>query len=244
MTGRPTGTGVLSATVTDRTATTATALPARISNNTTTAAPAAPAPRVTASSSPTRGQSGSWARAGKHAPVPGPAGIRRPALPGAGAGAWRPGTSWTTTGGCPAHQEGAVAAHPQVLPSPVRPDRQRAGGAVPRLRDVLRRAVGVQEQRAGRDREPRGVGQGPLPRPGRDVRRVGVLQPAAEGRQAVVLPRRAERRGAQLQAGEGQGQERVRARHPGHAEVPGRARRSRARASGASWRTSRASRRS
>ena len=89
-------------------------------------------------------------------------------------------------------------------------------GAVPRLRDVLRRAGGVQEQRPGRVREPGGVGQGPLPRPGRDVRRVGVLQPAAEGRQAVVLPRRAERRGAQpRQAGEGQGQERVRARHPG-----------------------------
>ena len=66
---------------------------------------------------------------------------------------------------------------------------------LPRLGDVLRRPGGLQEQRPGRVREPRGMGQGPLPRPGRDVRRVAVLQPAAQGRQAVVLARRAERRG-------------------------------------------------
>ena len=163
----------------------------------------------------------------------------------AGAGAWWPGIPGEPSPDAAAGPQGAVPPHSQVLPPPHRPHRQRRGRALPRLRDVLRRPGGLQEQRPGRVGEPRGMGQGPLPRPGRDVRRVAVLQPAAEGRQAVVLARRAQRRGGQPgQAGEGQGQERVRARHPGHAEVPRGLVDRRAKASGAWWRRSTASRRS
>ena len=162
--------------------------------------------------------------------LPGP----RPRLPGAGA--WWPGVPWTAVAECAAGQEGAVAADAAVLPPPPGPDRQRGSRGVPGVRDVLRRAGGVQEQRAGPVGEPRGVGQGPLPRAGGDVRRVGLVQPAAQGRQAVVLPRRAERRGPEpVRPGQGQGEERARARHPGHAEVPRRARRSPGKGSGG-WR--------
>ena len=161
------------------------------------------------------------ARARKHAPVRGPAAIRRPALPAAGAGAWWPGIPWGAVTGRPAGQEGPVSPDSPVLPPSYRPHRQRRYRALPPRCHVLRWPGGVQEQWPGCVGEPRGMGQGPLPRPGRDVRRVAVLQPAAEGRQAAVLARRAQRRGGQPgQASEGQRQEGFRARHPGHAEVP------------------------
>ena len=140
-------------------------------------------------------------------------------LPGQGPGG--PALPGAAVAGRPAAPEGPVPPDSPVLPPSFRPHRQRRDRALPPLCHVLRWPGGVQEQWPGCVGEPRGMGQGPLPRPGRDVRRVAVLQPAAEGRQAVVLARRAQRRGGQPgQAGEGQRQEGFRARHPGHAEVP------------------------
>ena len=66
----------------------------------------------------------------------------------------------------------------------------RAARRVPDLGDVLDRPGGLQEQRPGPRRQPRRMGPRPLPRPGRHVRRVAVLQPAQGRRQAVLLARR------------------------------------------------------
>ena len=59
------------------------------------------------------------AHAGKHAPVRGPAAFRRPALPGAGAGAWWPGSSQgSRRGTLPPRAQGPLPPHAQVLPPP------------------------------------------------------------------------------------------------------------------------------
>src|SRR5215470_5067651 len=119
----------------------------------------------------------------------------------------------------PAQAPARSRPDPEVLPAAHGPGHPRPDRGVPLLGRLLRRAGPDRARWRFDSRQAGRMGPGPLPGPGGDVRRVDLVQPAQDGRQAGLLAGGPGRRGTRQDV---QAHPRVRAGHPAQARLPGR----------------------